>query len=218
MSYGPYDRTQQPAGCSPPPLGFVALNADWDCDPRPSVLWASVLLSPSGTFRQQGLVSGGLAGTAGCYRPCRVARQTISGADRVERATCLACLGSVIGRPLVALTSHLARGWPLSWHDRVRPAYSEVTLAQLCCSRQGDGSVPRSIVEGRTTALGLPNLFTGWPATVAVLVASYLYGTRCCDRLRPQCASYRDQKPPLAGKRQGLSAAVPAVDETAAIV
>ncbi len=46
--------------------------------------------------------------------------------------TVLACLGSVlIGRPLVALTSRLTRGWPMPWywHPRIRPAYSEVTLA-----------------------------------------------------------------------------------------
>lgn len=46
--------------------------------------------------------------------------------------TILLCLASVIlGRPLVAWTSYLARRWPLQWywHLRVRPAYAEVTLA-----------------------------------------------------------------------------------------
>ena len=35
----------------------------------------------------------------------------------------------VVKRPLAAYSSHLTRGWPLAWywHQRIRPAYDEVT-------------------------------------------------------------------------------------------
>jgi hypothetical protein len=42
------------------------------------------------------------------------------------------CLISLIAkRPLLAWTSYISRRWPLNWywHDRIRSAYSEVTLA-----------------------------------------------------------------------------------------
>ncbi len=43
----------------------------------------------------------------------------------------LALISLAAGRPLVAWTSQLIRRWPWAWytHPRVRPAYSEVTLA-----------------------------------------------------------------------------------------
>ena len=46
--------------------------------------------------------------------------------------TVIACgLSVMVRRPLVTWTSHLIRRWPLGWywHPRVRPAYSEVTIA-----------------------------------------------------------------------------------------
>ena len=85
----------------------------------------------------------------------------------------------LVRRPLVAWTSYLARRWPLGWywHPRVRPAYGEVTLAwavvfglrlwlQVQLYRSQD---PETFAL--LTTLG------GWPTTLVLLVASYLYGT-----------------------------------------
>jgi hypothetical protein len=114
--------------------------------------------------------------------------------------TAAACLLSVIlRRPLVAWTSYLARRWPLAWywHDRVRPAYSEVTLAwaaffglrtllQYLLYRQNSGLL-----------LAVLNLVSGWPATILLLVLSYLYGTW---RLRalggPSVEEFKQASPP----------------------
>ena len=43
----------------------------------------------------------------------------------------LALVSLLIRKPMVAWTSFIARRWPLEWywHSRVRPAYSEVTIA-----------------------------------------------------------------------------------------
>ena len=42
----------------------------------------------------------------------------------------LTVVSLVIRRPMVAWTSYIARRWPLDWywHEKVRPAYSEVTF------------------------------------------------------------------------------------------
>jgi hypothetical protein len=120
----------------------------------------------------------------------------------------VAVISVVIGRPMVAWTSHLARRWPLAWywHPRVRPAYSEVTwmwafffmlrsLVQYAVLR--DGSVEQ---------LALTNLITGWPATIALLVASYLYGVWRLKRLEgPSVEEFKaGAEPPWQGQVKGF--------------
>ncbi|MGD2178760.1 MAG: DUF3159 domain-containing protein, partial [Anaerolineae bacterium] len=94
--------------------------------------------------------------------------------------TVLLCLGSVVvRRPLVALTSHLARGWPLKWywHPKVRPAYSEVTLAWAVFFALRLALQWFLFQEAEATILGLLSVIMGWPVTIVLLVLSYLYGT-----------------------------------------
>jgi hypothetical protein len=94
--------------------------------------------------------------------------------------TVLVCLVSILAkRPVVAWTSYLTRRWPLDWywHPQVRPAYSEVTwlwvvffslrLALQVAFFQGEAA----------DLLAVVNFVTGWPATIVLLVVSYLYGT-----------------------------------------
>ncbi len=118
-------------------------------------------------------------------------------------------LGSVlVGRPLVAWTSHLARPWPREWywHARVRPAYSEVTLAwgmvfglrlwlQVLLLRRAE--------LGSFAAL---NVLGGWPTTLALLVLSYLYGTWRLKRLGgPSVDEFRTgAAPPWKGQQRGF--------------
>jgi hypothetical protein len=118
-------------------------------------------------------------------------------------------LGSVIvGRPLVAWTSYLARRWPLEWywHPRVRPAYSEVTLfwavifglrlwLQLLLFQAEN---PQAFAA--FTTLG------GWPTTLVLLVLSYLYGTW---RLKKLAGPSVDElkagtPPPWTGQQRGF--------------
>jgi len=93
--------------------------------------------------------------------------------------TVVLCLISILlKRPLVAWTSFLTRRWPLKWywHPRVRPAYSEVTLAW------GIFFAIRTLVQFQlfqqeaAGTLGVVQLISGWPALILLLVASYLYG------------------------------------------
>jgi hypothetical protein len=85
----------------------------------------------------------------------------------------------VIGRPLVAWTSHIVRRWPLDWywHPKVRPAYSEVTLAWMLFFVIR--LLPQLFLIGKAQSeiLGIIQVATGWPATIALLATSYICGT-----------------------------------------
>ena len=91
----------------------------------------------------------------------------------------LTIVSLVIRRPMVAWTSYIARRWPLDWywHPQVRPAYSEVTFAWALffAARL---LLQFSLFENKNVnSLAVTNFITGWPATILLLVFSYLYGT-----------------------------------------
>jgi hypothetical protein len=123
--------------------------------------------------------------------------------------TIFLCFVSVIAkRPLVAWTSFIARRWPSDWywHPRVRPAYSEVTafwglyffarFALQWYFYQGEA----------TERLAWLNLILGWPATVVLLVASYLYGTwRLRNLGGPSVEEFETgAEPPWESQRKGF--------------
>jgi len=123
--------------------------------------------------------------------------------------TTVVCAVSVAaGRPLVAWTSHVARRWPLGWywHSRVRPAYNEVTLAWAVFFVLR--WLPQLALVGRVQAqvLAVVQIAAGWPATLVLLAASYLYGTW---RLRtlggPSVQEFESgAEPPWEGQRRGF--------------
>jgi len=120
----------------------------------------------------------------------------------------LALVSLLIRKPIVAWTSYLARRWPLDWywHARVRPAYTEVTLAWiLFFALRLFWQV--SLFQGQDVSqLALVNALTGWPATVILLILSYLYGTWRLAQLRgPSVEEFRNDAPaPWQGQRRGF--------------
>lgn len=120
----------------------------------------------------------------------------------------LALVSLLIRKPMVAWTSYLARRWPLDWywHEKVRPAYTEVTLAWiLFFALRLFWQV--TLYQGRDVSqLALVNTLTGWPATVILLILSYLYGTWRLAQLRgPSVEEFRDGAPaPWQGQRRGF--------------
>ena len=120
----------------------------------------------------------------------------------------VAVISIIAGRPLVAWTSYVYRRWPLDWywHPKVRPAYSEVTwlwafffairlLLQFSLFQEEAAGV-----------LAAVNLITGWPATILLLVISYVYGTWRLRHLRgPSVEEFKaGTEPPWAGQRRGF--------------
>jgi len=94
--------------------------------------------------------------------------------------TFLASLVSLLmGKPLAAWASHLTRGWPLTWFWRsdVLPAYREVTLAWAVFFLFRLALQTTLFIKGEIATLAWMETLLGWVVTVAVLVASYIYGT-----------------------------------------
>ena len=120
----------------------------------------------------------------------------------------LTILSLVIRRPMVAWTSYLARRWPLdwSWHPQVRPAYSEVTFAWVIFFT-ARLLLQFALFENQdVNSLALTNFVTGWPATILLLIFSYLYGTwRLAQLSGPSVEEYRNNvPPPWQSQRRGF--------------
>ncbi len=123
--------------------------------------------------------------------------------------TTILCLLSVgIRRPLVAWTSFITRRWPLDWywHPRVRPAYSEVTLAWALFFALRTVFQFELFQDQAAGALGLFQLISGWPALIILLVASYLYGIWRLGRLNgPSVEEFKaGTEPPWQGQKRGF--------------
>lgn len=120
----------------------------------------------------------------------------------------LAVVSLIIGKPMVAWTSYLARRWPLAWywHPQVRPAYSEVTFAWTLffAARL---MLQFSLFESQNVnSLAMTNFITGWPAAILLLIFSYLYGTWRLTKLSgPSVEEFRNNAPaPWQGQRRGF--------------
>ena len=120
----------------------------------------------------------------------------------------LTILSLVLRRPMVAWTSYIARRWPLDWywHPQIRPAYSEVTFAWTIffAARL---LLQFSLFESQNVnSLAMTNFITGWPATIILLILSYLYGTWRLAQLRgPSVEEFRaGVSAPWQGQRRGF--------------
>jgi hypothetical protein len=120
----------------------------------------------------------------------------------------LALVSLLIRKPMVAWTSFIARRWPLDWywHPRVRPAYSEVTIAwTLFFAARLTWQV--ILFQGQNVSrLAFVNLLLGWPALIILLVFSYLYGTWRLGNLNgPSVEEFRNEvAPPWEGQKRGF--------------
>ena len=119
-----------------------------------------------------------------------------------------ALISILVKRPLVALASHLFRGWPLRWywHPKIRPAYTSATLLWVFYF------VLRGIVQTVVymsdsdfwvTVVGV---LGGWPASIVLLIFTYLYGRRRLARLDgPSVQEFQqDEPPPWQGQQRGF--------------
>jgi hypothetical protein len=124
----------------------------------------------------------------------------------INAALCL--ISIVVARPLVAWTSHLARGWPIEWywHPRVRPAYTTVTLAWALFFALRGGAQTAAYLSGDAFWASLVSVASGWPATILLLIVTYLYGTWRLGRLGgPSVHEFAQQAPPpWQGQRRGF--------------
>ena len=195
-----------------PPIVFLVINALLGLD---YAVWGSLalalLITAIRLIRGQSLryALGGLGGVA-------LAALLAKLLDRAEGfflpnmitgvLTIVLCgVSVIIGRPLVAWTSHVARGWPLEWywHQKVRPAYNEVTLAWALFFA---ARLLVQILLLQNETLAIANVVLGWPATIALLAASYIYGIWRLQHLRgPSVEEFKaGAEPPWTGQQRGF--------------
>lgn len=121
----------------------------------------------------------------------------------------LVAIGSlIIGKPMAAVASHLSRGWEISWFMRndVKPAYIEVTIgwAVLFFLRM---ILQILLLRGENLIImAWANTLLGFPATLVVLVATYIYGTWRLKKLGgPGIDELREGvEPPWRGQVRGF--------------
>lgn len=198
-----------------PPLVFIMVYTGWGFSPA---LWASLALA--GLFVLARLFKGrdliyALGGAGGAIIAVIVARLL----GRAEGFflpgivsglfTIVLCLVSiVVGRPLVAWTSRLARRWPLDWywHPQVRPAYMEVTAAWAIYFTVRLLLQVFLFQEAQAEALAFLQILLGWPATILLLAATYIYGTWRLKQLGgPSVEEFKTGvSPPWKGQRRGF--------------
>jgi hypothetical protein len=123
--------------------------------------------------------------------------------------TVLVAVGSIVaGKPMVAWTSYLARRWPWGWywHPRVRPAYMEVTWFWAIFFLLRVILQLNLFQAAQAERLAGLNLLLGWPATLLLLIFSYLYGTWRLRHLGgPSVAEFQQNaEPPWQGQQRGF--------------
>jgi hypothetical protein len=123
--------------------------------------------------------------------------------------TVVLCVVSVaINRPLVAWTSFVTRRWPLDWywHPKVLPAYNEVTIMWAVAFSARLALEFWFFQRGALSALGVTRVFLGWPYTVILLIASYLYGLWRLGHLKgPGIDEFKTgAQPPWEGQKRGF--------------
>jgi hypothetical protein len=198
-----------------PPLFFVLVNVLWGVQ---VAIWASLGLAAAiaiyRLLRRQSLLYA--LGGAGAVALAALIAQLLGRAEGfflptiISGAfTVLLCLVSVlVGRPIVALTSFVARRWPLQWywHPKVRPAYSEVTWMWVVFFGLRLLLQLNLFQEEAASLLGVVQFLTGWPATIILLIISYLYGTWRLGNLGgPSVEEFKaGAEPPWQGQERGF--------------
>ena len=198
-----------------PPIIFLVINgmvsfqaAMW------SALTVSVVIAISRIIRRQSLLYA-LAGVGSVAVAIGIAWVMgksegffLPGLISGSMTLLLTILSLVIRRPMVAWTSYLARRWPLDWywHPLVRPAYSEVTFAWTVFFAARLLLQFSLFQNENVNLLAFTNFITGWPATILLLVFSYLYGTWRLAQLRgPSVDEFRNDTPaPWQSQRRGF--------------
>jgi len=198
-----------------PPILFVVVQALWGFQ---AAMWSAlgvvVVLGVVRIVQGQNVLYA-LGGAAGVLLAIGLAR-LLGGAENfflpglfTSALTVFLCLVSVVAkRPLVAWTSFIARRWPREWywHPKVRPAYAEVTIFWGLYFFARFALQWYFFQGGAVERLAWLNLALGWPATVILLVISYIYGTWRLQNLGgPSVEEFKQgEDPPWESQRRGF--------------
>lgn len=101
-------------------------------------------------------------------------------------------------RPFAMWLSHLSHGWSMEWYNRddIKPAYREVTLIWLCLISIRLLIQIKLYIDGGLTGIVLFNVLLSTPATILVLVGSYVYGLWRLNQLNGPSVDEFEQRLP----------------------
>jgi hypothetical protein len=198
-----------------PPLLFVILHAVWGMEVAIlASLGLAVVIAVLRLLRRQSVLYA-LGGAGGVVLASAVAYllgraegfflpTIITGALTLV----LSLVSVLVRRPMVAYTSYIARRWPLNWywHPKVRPAYSEVTWIWVVFFGLRLLLQFNLFQQEAAGLLAVVQLLTGWPATIVLLIVSYLYGTWRLGNLGgPSVEEFKSgAEPPWEGQQRGF--------------
>jgi hypothetical protein len=198
-----------------PPLAFVALNSFVGLAPAAAVGLGAALLITVWRLLQGRPIRFAVAGLAGTGLAAALALRSGSPDDYFlpgivsgALTTSLIIVSIAIGRPFVAWTSWLSRGWPIKWywHPRVRPAYTNTSWIWAAFFALRTTTQWWLYVGGETVGLAVVRVALGWPALIGLLIATYVLGTRWLRDLGgPSVEEFESGvAPPWAGQRRGF--------------
>lgn len=198
-----------------PPLAFVVVDALFGLVPA-----AIVGLSTAVAIVVWRLVRGkslrfAIAGLGGTILAVLVALRSdsstgffIPGLVSGTATTAAIVLSNLVGRPFVAWTSWLMRGWPIDWywHPQVRPAYLWASWIWAAFFATRTGAQWWLFSQDATTTLGVARVITGWPALFALLAATFVLGRRRLGTLAgPSVEEFvAGEPPPWRGQPTGF--------------
>lgn len=113
-----------------------------------------------------------------------------------------------IHRPFAMWLSHLSHGWSMEWYNRedIKPAYREVTLIWLCLISIRLLIQIKLYSSDGLTGIAVFNVLLSTPATLLVLIGSYVYGLWRLNQLNgPSVEEFEQQLPqPWLGQKKGF--------------
>lgn len=198
-----------------PPILFLGTNSIWGVVPAAIVGVGSALAISAWRLVRGKPIRFAVAGLFGSILAAFLALRSGTAADYflpgiiTGAGTSLLILVSLLlGKPFVAWTSWITRGWPIDWywHPRVRPAYSRVTWLWFAFFSARALIQFQLYLESNTAMLGVARVILGWPALVILLGGTYVLGRRWLTALAgPSVEEFESgQAQPWEGQANGF--------------
>lgn len=198
-----------------PPLAFVALNPFLGLAASGAVGLGTAVMITVWRLLQGRTVRFAVAGLAGTGLAAALALRSGSAEDYFlpgiisgAVTTALIVASIAVGRPFVAWTSWLSRGWPIRWywHQQVRPAYTRASWIWAGFFALRTATQWWLYAGGETIGLAVVRVVLGWPALIGLLIATYVLGTRWLrDLAGPSVEEFESgTKPPWVGQLRGF--------------
>ncbi len=163
-------------------LGFAVITLGWRVATGQRTVYAAAGVAGAGISVALAVLSG----RAAVYFVPGIVGNAVFG---------VACVASIlVRRPMIAYSSRMIYRWPWAWylHDRVRPAYSEITWLWAVTYLAKAGLQSWLVERDAAGVLAFVRIATGLPALAVLLVATYAYvNWRLTTLGAPEVAQFR---------------------------